>query len=291
MCLSALIGLGAAFVGASSASKAAKAQTSAANNQLQLQERMYDESSANFEPYLASGQTSLNALMYELGLGPKPTSNNFSIEEIPGAPNTQVGALLGFGAGSSRFNAYAGGDNFESSPQDRKPWAMDQVGPSTFKVGDRDFSTREEAQSYLDTQGTEYQGFELSPGANYMLESGRDTIESGASASGKLFSGASGTALEKFRHNLVSGEVNTYLNRLTGVAQMGQASAAGQATASTNFATGGSAALANIGNAGAAGAIGIGNAITDGINTGIGAYGYFNGLDSFQPNISTWTPG
>ena len=132
-----------------------------------------------------------------------------------------------------------------------------------------------------------YGGFQESEAFGNMLTAGRDTIEAGASQRGGLFSGSTGTALEKFRMGLASNEVNTYLNRLGALGQQGQAAAGMQAGAGTNFAQMGSQALGGIGDAQAAGHIGVGNAIMGGIDVGSGMYGMLSGLDTSSGNTGT----
>lgn len=63
-------------LGARSADKAASAQKSAARNQLALQERVFEEGSQNFEPFLQGGTNALGALLSELGLGDAPEGFN-----------------------------------------------------------------------------------------------------------------------------------------------------------------------------------------------------------------------
>ena len=121
-----------------------------------------------------------------------------------------------------------------------------------------------------------YAGIQESPAFQRQLEMGVRGIESGASARGKLFSGATGTALERYRTGLASQETGNYMNRLANLTTMGQSSAGMQAAAGQNFATGGAGAMANMANAQAAGAVGMGNALSSGINTGMGLYGYLN---------------
>ena len=112
-----------------------------------------------------------------------------------------------------------------------------------------------------------------------MLTAGRDTIEGGASAGGKLYSGATGTALEKFRMGLASRDVNTYLDRLGNLGSMGAQAASAQAGIGTQFAGMGSSTITDIGSVTAAGQIGVGNAIAGGIDAGLGAYGMLQGTD------------
>ena len=198
---SILTGLGGALIKGVGASRAARSQADASRSQLELQERMYDETVQRFQPYAQSGQTALNAYNYEMGLGEQPEG---------------------------------------------------------------------------------YGGMQASPAYQFMLNQGVEDIQSSAAARGGLYSGATGTALERFRVGLASQESNNWLNRLASMGNAGQSAAGMQAAAGQNFAAGGGQAYANIGNANAAGAIGIGNAISGGINSGLGMYGYLNNLQRQQ---------
>jgi len=76
------IGTTAAVIGASAvgglaqagaARQASRAQRRAARDDLALQERIYEENVERFAPYEAAGQNALNAYLFEMGLGPRPT--------------------------------------------------------------------------------------------------------------------------------------------------------------------------------------------------------------------------
>ena len=54
------------------AKSAANAQTAAADRELELQTRIYDETSANFAPYRQGGQLGFDAYLAEMGLGDRP---------------------------------------------------------------------------------------------------------------------------------------------------------------------------------------------------------------------------
>jgi hypothetical protein len=125
-----------------------------------------------------------------------------------------------------------------------------------------------------------YEGYQSTPAYNFMMNQGVEDIESSAAARGKLFSGATGTALERFRTGLVSQEQNTFLNRLSGLSQQGQAAAGSQASAGQAYSSGAGQAYGNLGAARASGALGVGNAVTGGINTGLNLYGFLNDSNS-----------
>lgn len=214
MCLSAaaiagIAGVGSAAAGAISADKSSKALTATAQRQEDLQREMYGETTQRFAPFLQSGERSLGAYNYEMGMGDRPEG---------------------------------------------------------------------------------YGGMQASPAFDFMMNQGTDAINASAAMRGKMNSGSTLQAMEKYRMGLASQESNNWLNRLQGGAAMGQASAGNMAAAGQNFATGAGTAMANAGSAQAAGAIGVGNAIAGGINTGMNAYGYFNNLNQQpSPAASTMT--
>ena len=123
-----------------------------------------------------------------------------------------------------------------------------------------------------------YGGMQASPAFDFLMNQGVDTIQSGAAARGGLYSGATGTALERYRMGLASQESNNFLNRLAGQSGAGQAAAGMQANSGQFFAQGAGQAYSDIGNARSAGAIGVGNAISGGFEQGLGTYGYLQNL-------------
>lgn len=212
MCISAILGIGGALIGASASNRAADAQETAANAQIAAAERNAAQIRSDMSPWRESGMVGQNALAFNLGLGDRPEG---------------------------------------------------------------------------------YTGFELSPYQRMGIEKGRDIIEAGASAQGGLYSGATMQALDSDRMGRAQGAYEGYLDRLTGISNSGQNAAAQSAAASTNSTNATMNALANIGNAQASGAIGVGNALTSGIDTGLGIWSYQNNLDRNPQNSrnSNWLFG
>lgn len=186
---------------ASAARSASRAQTDAANRQIDLQREIYDDQTARFAPFLGAGQNALQAYQSELGLGAAPMID-----------------------------------------------------------------------------GQQYQGMSMSPAAQFALGQGVDSIQSSAAARGGLRSGNALQALEQMRFGLAAGDRDNQMNRLLGLANMGQNSAGMQAQAGSNFAAGASNALANLGDAQAAGAIGRGNAWNQGLGNLAGIFNYQRNL-------------
>lgn len=127
-------------------------------------------------------------------------------------------------------------------------------------------------QAFNQLTGELQGGFQESPGYQFAVDEGQRAIEGSAAMRGNVRSGATLKALQDRRMGMANQEYGNYMNRLAGVAQMGQASAGNQAAAGANFGAQAGNSLMNIGNAQSAGAIAQGNAITGGINNVIGAY-------------------
>ena len=269
--------IGSAVIGASSASKAAKAQTNTANSQIALQQGIYDDQKALFDPFRTSGLNALGAYNSELGLGPAPMIGGSPLEitTVPGTiPAAGTNALGG-------FTLARGNQDRRDSPQGAA--TTPQASPTTYQVGGKTFYSLEEAQAYVNankTGGQAYGGFQKTPGYEFALDQGIGAIDRSASSSGNLFSGETMKAAMGYGQGLANQEYGNYLNRLSGLAAGGQSAAGMTGAAAQNFGTGASNALGSIGNAQAAGAIGVGNALSNGISNGIGIWQYQKGLNN-----------
>lgn len=277
--------LGAIFGGvmqASSANKAAKAQTKAADAQLALQEKIYTDQTQNFKPYLSAGNNAQAAVLHQLGLGPAPTVGGTApaIETIGGAqPGVQPSRPVARGMGNMN-----GRDSSNPYPQNS---LAPQSAPQQYKVGGQTFNTYDEAQAFANahkTGGTTYQGFQETPGYQFQFDQGTAAVNALAGARGGLNSGRTLQDLTTFGQGVANQEYGNYFNRLMGLVSGGQSAAGNQATAGGNYAANASNALANKGNAQAAGAIGQGNAFSGMTNNLVGLYQYQNAQKA--PNTS-----
>lgn len=258
---------GASLVGglaqAGAARSATRAQTAAANQQLALQEQIYNENVERFAPFMNSGLNALAAYNYELGLGPQPTFGGTApgITEVAGSTQGEpiyndAGALVGYGEG----------------------------GGPRYQVGGQTFGTREEAEAWAaanPTGGTAYQGWSMTPGNRSIMQEGLNAIESSAAARGGLYSGATAQALQRAGQEYTNRFYGNYLDRLGGLAASGQNAAGQGAAAAQNYGNAAGQAYANIGNAQAAGAIAQGNALSGMANNMIGIWQYQNMLNNY----------
>ena len=221
--MSLLLGIGASLLGglfqSRGASRAASAQTDAANAQIASNERICDIQNQNLAPFREAGGNALAHLTNQL-------------------------------------------DGYQPSD------AYDRLyGTGPYQQSDRYRFLAQEAQRGIDGS---------------------------AAARGQLFSSATLDDQARTRFGLAAmdydnwlggqerriafnqGQQDNYLNRLTGIVGMGQAAAAGQATAASNLGMQNNNALANLGDARAAGAIGQANALNGTIGNALNTWGYMS---------------
>lgn len=259
----AILGLGSvagAVVQGRAAGKAADAQADAANQANETERYIFDRSVELTEPQRIMGQNALAALGYEAGIAPLPTFGGTSgnalsggttidgmaIEEIPGSGGLDFRRV----GGEGQFDAFKdgiriGGGNSQAD-RDRLTAMYGGQGDGSFRVGNRTFGTREEAQAYIDSQmggaagaagggesgGMEYtpisfpdlpnlpdapdtslEAFEAAPGYQFRLDEGMKAIERAAAARGLRLSGGALKDSARFAGGLASGEYGNFYGR------------------------------------------------------------------------------
>jgi len=240
---------------AGAASSAANAQSRAADQAAALQREQFNTIRGDLAPYRTVGLAGQNALLFELGLGNRPMIGGTApqVTEVPGL-----------------------------TPQ----------GPTRFGVGGQMFDTREQAEAWAAANpqgGTEYRGFQATPGYDFRVSEGLRAAEGTAAARGGLFSGNTLAEAQRLGQGYANQEYDNYLNRLTGVSATGLNAAGMGATAGQNFANAMTGIMGARGNAQAAGAIGVGNAISDGIGNALGAWQYQRAMQpAVQPTRQWW---
>jgi hypothetical protein len=121
-----------------------------------------------------------------------------------------------------------------------------------------------------------FAGFQATPGFQFRMNEATDAVQAAAAARGMLRSGGTMAALSDRAGNVASQEYGTFLDRLGGMATIGQNAAAQTGAAGQNYAQGMTNAFAARGNAASAGAIGSANAIQGAIGNGLAAWQYLN---------------
>lgn len=269
--MGAVAAIGGALIQGSAAKKAAKAQEAAANRDIAFQKETRDLIRGDLGVYREGGNLAQRALDYELGLGARPTI---------GGEALAIESFRGPGVETPVFGVRGRNDNRYQVGTQMTP------GAERFRVGGQEFATRREAEAYATANasgGQEYGGFTKTPGYDFRLQQGQDSLQAGAAARGGLYSGAAMRDLMKFGQDYGSNEYGNYLSRLGARADTGMNAAQMSGAASQQAAAGVSNALGNIGNAQAAGAVGVGNAITGGIQNMLGAWNYQRNMNAAQP--------
>ena len=297
MAIGAILSAGASFFGGlmqgNQANKAAKAQEAIAREQIALFREAQQQQTNALAPFLSGGTTANDAYLYEMGLGPRPTVGGTlpQINTIPGTmtagPSVDPVALR-----MARQRAEQQGGTRNVQEYQRLLAASQAPGtmsPTMYEVNGQRFGTMEDAQAYARANpigGQPYgqeqpgggvaSGYTKTPGYDFRLRQGMDALESSAAARGRLFSGATMQAATEYGQDYATNEYQTYLNRLAGLSERGQNAAVGQGVIFGTGATNIGNALGSIGDARSAGAIATGNAISDGIDNAISAYGYMS---------------
>lgn len=118
-----------------------------------------------------------------------------------------------------------------------------------------------------------------------LVESGENAILQNASATGGLRGGNVQGSLAQFRPQILSQLINQRFGRLGGVAQLGQASAAGVGAGAINTGQGISRSLGEIGRVGAEGALGAASAGSGLIGDIAGSVGTLFGNQKFLDKV------
>lgn len=279
MSFGAVIGAGASLLGASKQASAAKdatrAQTRAAEQQIALSRETRDLIRSDLAPYVQSGTLGQQAYLSTLGLASAPMIGGTApqVQVIPGT--AAVPASSGNALGDQWGGDHGRGGSFRPSTPGTA------ATPERYSVNGQSFDTRQAADAYAQanlTGGTQWGGFQKSPGYDFQLQQGLEGLQSTAAARGGLYSGAAMQAAQTYGQGLANQEYGNFQNRLASLGSAGQAAAGMQADANTNYAQMGNNALASIGNAQSAGAIAQGNAWNTGIGNALGAWQYQNQL-------------
>lgn len=278
-----VIGAGATIV---AGSKAAKAQSQAADKSAETELYMYDTTRADYAPWRAAGSTALSALM-----------------QLYGLPSGNFGAPSGFQTGGtgSLPNApepapppYESGGLFPSlvrrtmierikSGATLDPDRLQQMGLADYAARYRAWRQGGQAASPAPggataTPPAPYGGLLTSPGYRFRLDEGIKALERSASARGLRkgpvygMSGATAKAVQRYGEGLAASEYDSYAARLAQLAGFGQSATAGTAAAGASYAQGASNAYMAAGNARASGYANTASAINSGLNNVMTAY-------------------
>jgi hypothetical protein len=119
-----------------------------------------------------------------------------------------------------------------------------------------------------------YGGFFESPGYRWQLDQGVQAAERSAASRGLLRSGAAIKAITRYGEGLAASDYNSFADRLSQIAGLGQAATGQTAAAGAQSAALSGQALMNAGNTRASSYLNTGNAISSGVGNMAAAYLY-----------------
>jgi hypothetical protein len=231
--IGAAASIGGSIIGASGAKKAAStaadAQVTAARETNALARDIYGRNSANFQPFMASGQRA-NALLDAFIYGgpvnaPQPTNMN--------APMGTGGQFQTQGGGFAQpFNLSAGGiytgDEMQGNYGGALPGTVPGYAPQPVPGAITASVQPQTAQSAWDQ-------FRNSSNYQFRLGEGMNALNSGWAGAGALQSGAAMRDAIRYGQNFASNELNNYLSLLQGQQALGAGSASSLAGVGNDF--------------------------------------------------------
>ncbi len=218
------------------ANNAADAQGAAADGQIAESRRQFDLIQGLLRPYVNSGTTALQAQLDLMGIGGRaastPQVESFMSGGTPG----------GSGGGAFDITGWLLGDGrIPNQGNTGTP------GVERFRVGNREFATRQEAEAFANSQRAPGMSAEtaqrlaidrLSNGSqfNALVQQGEYGLLANGAATGGLRGGNTQAALAQFRPQMLQSLIDRQLANLGGIAANGQNAAAMTGTAAQNTA-------------------------------------------------------
>lgn len=213
--------------GSSSAKKAASAQASAANKQAKIQKQMFQR------------VDKLQGQLYEDQLRDIQRTHGVTRAEADRMYNAQIrniSSLEPYRADAARVGQQQIGNARTSISDTTAARDRAMAGYAPY-VG----AGHNALSAYMHNLGLGdapegYTGLSLSPGAQFLMEQGRGTIEGGAAGRGGLYSGGTLEELERFRQGLAATDRDNQMAQIFGVANLGGQAADAMAGAERGFA-------------------------------------------------------
>lgn len=280
--------LGGLF-GASSASKAAKAQaqanqaaTAEARRQFDAQMAEYQKTQRKLSPYIGAGTAALDEYMALMGMGgtagmQTPEAAD-SVGQASGPLSAAQTKTASFGGGRMTLRDYLAGQAHGTA------WQPGDSGAGA-KAADQAAYEAANKQTVSPEAAAEAQRAaiaRISGGAEMqaLSKQGEEAIMASAAATGGLRGGNTASSLAQFRPQLLNSLINQRMERLAGISAMGQSSILGSAT---SYPSGGNITdlMSQGGAIAAGGAMAQGqawSALPNAISAGLGAYAGMGGF-------------
>jgi hypothetical protein len=258
--------VGGSILGGLLGGRAANEQAAAAlNGSNQANQILYNQDQLNrstLAPYTNLGGQSANALSFMLGIGPQPGS-----QQAP-QPTSLSQEFVDKGNRAKFLQEWLDGKNPIAANGQPMPPPGNAVTRAKIEAEiaslQREVQTQQEivdnqnksSQNYNQQDPSQYgslmkdftlKDFQEDPGYNFRLQEGAKALDRSAAAKGGLFSGGTLKALTQYNQDFSSNEFNNAFNRfqanrqtkygmLSGTTQIGQTSAAQDASLGTNIA-------------------------------------------------------
>lgn len=260
------------LMGASSASKAAKAQaeanqaaTAEARRQFDAQMAEYQKTQRKLSPYIGAGTAALDEYMALMGMG---GTAGMQTPEPAASVRQASGPLSAAQSKKVRFGGWQSGDSGAGAKAAEQA-AYEAANKQT--VSPEAAAEAQRAAIARISGGAEMQA---------LSKQGEEAIMASAAATGGLRGGNTASSLAQFRPQLLNNLINQRMERLAGISAMGQSSILGSAT---SYPSGGNVTdLMNQGGyAAGAGAMAQGqawSALPNAISAGLGAYAGMGGF-------------
>lgn len=304
----ALLGGGLSYMGSK---KAADAASGANDANIAMQREIYERQRKDLLPYQGAGGAGLDAYMNRLGFTQKKKSwydTDRASQIYEQAMDTFAHPGEKWLAGKLGVDwANVGREELLTKMADFDEWHDTDFGRQ-FNPLARELRTIRQTGDETEWVGGDDVGrftledLTLDPGYNFRLSEGIKNMDLSASAAGMNLSGSTLKGLNRFNQNFASNEFQNAFNRnqtelgnLWGLAGMGQNAAVQQGVGLQNLGQAYGNYYGNQGQIGAASAMAPFNAISAGINTGMGIYGmqqygnYLSGLNQTPAPTSSGT--
>lgn len=234
------------------------------------QARQYDQSRQDMLPWLNTGTAALNQLAAIYGLNTGAPAANQAPASM--TPNDYAPPSYGDNTGGGTLRPY------EGNPLGRSGGGDAMTGQAGYEQATPYTGGNALAASMATPSGTpNYNAFFDSPDYQYALGQGVNALDRSAAARGRLYSGGYGQDLTKYAQGMATQNLGNYLNRLSGIAGVGQTQSNALAGIGQNYAN-------NVGTIGMNNALaqrdsiyGQANANTNYANQLVGAFGQWYG--------------
>lgn len=252
--IGSVIGAGLSFLSSKStkkaADKAADAEIQAARETTQLARDLYGQNTANFTPYMQSGQRA-NALLDSFLYGPQPAGAQAPL--VAQGPAQDVGQSLavggGFGGGMGTMNDLTGTEfvpdysigmtavNGRGAANLARARANATIPGQNVAPAPMPAQTPQVAQAPAGNGMSGYEAFTNSPYYQLPYQEGLKSRNMGFAARGLLQSGAAERELTRYGQDYAGGRLNEFLSLLQGQQNVGFGGASALAGVGQNLQT------------------------------------------------------